>query len=82
MRVDLIGDDATDDAVVQMALGPRQNPDNPVRMQVTDNIGQLTSLTSLSIVDCPLEELSSCISRLQNLHDLDLDCSFFPEVDS
>ena len=51
-------------------------------MQVTDNIGQLTSLTSLSIVDCPLEELSSCISRLQNLHDLDLDCSFFPEVDS
>ena len=51
-------------------------------MQVIDSMGQLTSLTSLRIVDCRLAELSSSISRLQNLRDLDLDCSFFPEVHS
>ena len=54
--------------------------DAALRMQVTDSIGQLTGLTSLIFARCPLEELSSSVSRLQNLRELKLEGSFFPEV--
>lgn len=50
------------------------------RVQVTDSIGQLTRLTSLTLVECPLEELRSSISCLQNLRHLDLDTSYLQEV--
>ena len=51
-----------------------------VRMQVTDIIGQLTGLTSLVLLDCPITELSSRISCLQNLRHLNLETTHFPEV--
>ena len=51
-------------------------------MQVTENIGQLTSLTSLSLLQCPYLELSGSISRLQNLRDLDLQENHFAEVNA
>ena len=78
--MDLTNGAFTGDTVVQAILGSGHESDNPVRMQVDDSIGQLTRLTSLSIVDCPIGEVSSSISRLQNLKDLDLDCSFITVV--
>ncbi len=49
-------------------------------MQVPDSIGQLTRLTSLSVMQCPLEELSSSMSRLQNLRHLELETCYFLQV--
>ena len=59
---------------------PVAHTDAARRLQVTDNIGQLTSLTSLTFTECPLDKLSNSISRLQNLRHLRLEGSFFPKV--
>ncbi len=50
--------------------------------QVTDSIGQLTGLTSLTFSECVLTGLSSGISSLTNLRHLALEGSYFPEVSS
>ena len=51
-------------------------------MQVPDSIGQLICLTALVLLDCPLKELSSRISCLQNLRHLNVETTHFLEVSS
>ncbi len=52
------------------------------RMHVTERIGQLTTLTSLTLIGFDYLELSSSISCLQNLRCLKLHHSHLPAVDS